>query len=34
MMGLGQPWEHLVPAAVARLVREMDLLQRLKTMEG
>jgi len=34
MMGLGQPWEHLVPAAVARLVGEMDLLQRLKTMEG
>jgi nicotinamide mononucleotide adenylyltransferase len=34
MMGLGQPWEPLVPAAVARLVREMDLLQRLKTMEG
>jgi nicotinamide mononucleotide adenylyltransferase len=34
MMGLGQPWEHLVPAAVARLVREMDLLQRLKIMEG
>jgi hypothetical protein len=26
--------EELVPAAVARLVREMDLLQRLKTMEG
>ncbi|MHB9075351.1 MAG: hypothetical protein ACYC6G_17740 [Desulfobaccales bacterium] len=34
LMGLGQPWEHLVPAAVARLVREMDLLQRLKTMES
>jgi nicotinamide-nucleotide adenylyltransferase len=34
MMGLGQPWEHLVPAAVVRLVREMDLLERLKIMEG
>ncbi|MFZ5449006.1 MAG: nicotinate-nucleotide adenylyltransferase [Thermodesulfobacteriota bacterium] len=34
LMGLGQPWEHLVPEAVARLVREMDLLQRLKIMEA
>ncbi len=34
MMGSGQPWEHLVPAAVARLVREMDLLERLKILEG
>ena len=34
MMGLGQPWEHLVPAAVARLVREMELLQRLKIIEA
>jgi nicotinamide mononucleotide adenylyltransferase len=34
LMGLDQPWEHLVPAAVARLVREMEFLQRLKTMEG
>jgi nicotinamide mononucleotide adenylyltransferase len=33
LMGLGQPWEHLAPAAVARLVREMDLLARLKTLE-
>jgi nicotinamide mononucleotide adenylyltransferase len=30
LIGLGQPWEHLVPAAVARLVKEMGLLERLK----
>jgi nicotinamide mononucleotide adenylyltransferase len=34
LMGLGQPWEHLVPAAVARLVREMGLLARLKILEA
>jgi nicotinamide mononucleotide adenylyltransferase len=32
-MGRGQPWEHLVPAAAARLVKEMDLLARLATLE-
>lgn len=32
LMGQGQPWEHLVPPAVARLVREMDLLARLKIL--
>jgi nicotinamide mononucleotide adenylyltransferase len=34
LMGLGQPWEHLVPPAVARLVREMHLLERLKILEA
>ncbi len=34
LMGLGHPWEHLVPAAVARLVREMDLLKRLRILEA
>jgi nicotinamide-nucleotide adenylyltransferase len=30
LMGLGQPWEHLVPPAVTRLVRDMGLLERLR----
>ena len=34
LMGLDQPWEHLVPPTVARLVRKMGLLERLKTLEG
>ncbi len=29
LMGLGQPWEHLVPPAVARLVRDLGLAERL-----
>jgi len=29
LMGLGQPWEHLVSPAVARLVRDQGLLERL-----
>jgi nicotinamide mononucleotide adenylyltransferase len=29
LMGRGQPWEHLVPGAVPRLVREMGLMERL-----
>ena len=33
LMGRNQPWEHLVPPAVARLVKEMDLLTRLKILE-
>jgi nicotinamide mononucleotide adenylyltransferase len=34
LMGSGQPWEHLVPAAVALLVRKMGLLEQLKILEG
>lgn len=30
LMGQDQPWEHLVPPAVARLVKEMGLLERLR----
>jgi nicotinamide mononucleotide adenylyltransferase len=30
LMGLGQPWEHLVPPAVARLVKDLGLLERLR----
>jgi len=30
MMGLNQPWEHLVPPAVARLVRDLGLEERLR----
>ncbi|MEJ2069386.1 MAG: nicotinate-nucleotide adenylyltransferase [Syntrophobacterales bacterium] len=33
LMGLGQPWEHLVPPAVARLVNNMRLLERLRLKE-
>jgi nicotinamide mononucleotide adenylyltransferase len=33
-MGLDQPWEHLVPRAVARLVKEMGLRERLSLPEG
>jgi nicotinamide mononucleotide adenylyltransferase len=33
-MGLDQPWEHLVPKAVARLVRDLGLLERLSLREG
>jgi nicotinamide mononucleotide adenylyltransferase len=33
MMGLDQPWEHLVPQAVARLVKEMGLRERLSLLE-
>jgi nicotinamide mononucleotide adenylyltransferase len=33
LMGRGQPWEHLVPAPVARLVKELELGERLKIME-
>jgi nicotinamide mononucleotide adenylyltransferase len=33
LMGRGQPWEHLVPPAIARLVRELGLLERLKIPE-
>jgi nicotinamide mononucleotide adenylyltransferase len=30
LMGQGQPWEHLVPPAVARLVTDMGLGERLR----
>jgi len=30
VMGRNQPWEHLVPPAVARLVRELGMLERLR----
>jgi nicotinamide-nucleotide adenylyltransferase len=30
LMGLGLPWEHLVPPAVALLVKDMGLLERLR----
>jgi nicotinamide-nucleotide adenylyltransferase len=30
LMGLGQPWEHLVPLAVARMIRDMGLVERLR----
>ena len=33
LMGLGQPWEHLVPPAVARLVKDMGLGERLRIEE-
>jgi nicotinamide mononucleotide adenylyltransferase len=32
LMGLGQPWEHLVPPAVARLVRDLGWLERLRLL--
>jgi nicotinamide mononucleotide adenylyltransferase len=32
LMGLGQPWEHLVPPAVARLVRDLGLVERLRLL--
>lgn len=34
LMGLGRPWEHLVPKAAARLVQDMGLLERLRLGEG
>jgi nicotinamide mononucleotide adenylyltransferase len=34
LMAQGQPWEHLVPTAVARLVGEMNLRERLIILEG
>jgi len=33
LMGQGQPWEHLVPPAVARLVKDLGLLERLPLRE-
>lgn len=33
LMGQGRPWEHLVPPAVARMVKEMGLLERLGLRE-
>jgi nicotinamide mononucleotide adenylyltransferase len=33
LMGQGQPWEHLVPPAVARLVKDMGLGERLRLKE-
>jgi nicotinamide mononucleotide adenylyltransferase len=33
MMGRDQAWEHLVPRAVARLVKEMGLRERLRLLE-
>ncbi len=30
LMSRGQPWEHLVPPVVSRLVHRLDLLDRLK----
>jgi nicotinamide mononucleotide adenylyltransferase len=33
MMGLDQPWEHLVPQTVARLVKELGLRERLSLLE-
>lgn len=33
LMGQDQPWEHLVPPAVVRLVKEMGLLERLRLRE-
>jgi nicotinamide mononucleotide adenylyltransferase len=34
LLSRGQPWEHLVPSAVARLVKEMGLLERLRILEA
>ncbi len=34
MMGQNQPWEHLVPPAVARLVRDLGLQERLSLQEN
>ena len=34
MMGLNQPWEHLVPPAVARLVRDLGLQERLSLLKN
>jgi nicotinamide mononucleotide adenylyltransferase len=33
LMGQGQPWEHLVPPAVARLIKDMGLGERLHLKE-
>jgi hypothetical protein len=33
MMGLNQPWEHLVPPTVARLVKDLGFLERLRLRE-
>jgi nicotinamide mononucleotide adenylyltransferase len=33
LMGSDQPWEHLVPPAVARLIKELGLLNRLSLRE-
>jgi nicotinamide mononucleotide adenylyltransferase len=33
LMGSGQPWEHLVPPAVACLVKDMELLERLRLQD-
>jgi hypothetical protein len=33
MMGRDQPWEHLVPPAVARLIKDLGLLGRLRLQE-
>jgi nicotinamide mononucleotide adenylyltransferase len=33
MMGLNQPWENLVPPAVARLVKDLGFLERLRLRE-
>ncbi len=33
LMGQSQPWKHLVPPAVARLVKDMGLLERLPLRE-
>ncbi len=34
LMGQGEPWEHLVPPAVARLIRELGLVERLRLPPG
>lgn len=34
LMGRGEPWEHLVPPAVARLIRDLDLVPRLALAGG
>lgn len=33
LMGQGQPWEHLVPPAVARMIKDMGLGERLRLEE-
>jgi len=33
-IGLGRPWEHLVPHAVARSIKRMGLMERLSLTEG
>ena len=34
LMGSGRPWEHLVPSAVACLVNDMGLVERLRLLDN